>query len=115
MAASTGNVLSPARPNKARERSAIPYWNPVAQQCVLCFRSEARRHKAAAESQWVEGRTTEGLLVMTDGKDELAENQDNIRRTRFSKQVRQKARHELKKLPQVSPMSGEATVTRSFE
>ena len=52
---------------------------------------------------------------LTDRKNEFAEIEDKIRRTRLSKQVRQKARHKLKKLPQVSPMSGEATVTRSFE
>ena len=40
-----------------------PYWNPVAQQCVLCFRSKARRHKAADESGWVEGRTTCGSIM----------------------------------------------------
>jgi ATP-dependent Lon protease len=48
-----------------------------------------------------------------DGKDELAELEEKIKRTKFSKEAREKATHELKKLRQMSPMSAEATVVRS--
>src|SRR5690348_17499065 len=49
-----------------------------------------------------------------DGKDELAELEDKIKRTKLSKEAREKAAHELKKLRQMSPMSAEATVVRNY-
>ena len=51
---------------------------------------------------------------MTSGKDEFAEIDHKIKRTKFSKAAREKARHELKKLRQMSPMSTEATVVRNY-
>ena len=51
---------------------------------------------------------------MTSGKDELAEVEDKIKRTKLSKEAREKARQELKKLRQMSPMSAEATVVRNY-
>src|SRR5687767_3817731 len=49
-----------------------------------------------------------------EGKDELAELEDKIKRTKLSKEARDKANHELKKLRQMSPMSAEATVVRNY-
>src|SRR5216684_2548496 len=49
-----------------------------------------------------------------EGKDELQELEDKIKRTKFSKEAREKATHELKKLRQMSPMSAEATVVRNY-
>lgn len=49
-----------------------------------------------------------------DGKDELQELEDKIKRTKLSKEAREKATHELKKLRQMSPMSAEATVIRNY-
>jgi ATP-dependent Lon protease len=49
-----------------------------------------------------------------DGKDELAEIEDKIKRTKLSKEAREKAQHEIKKLRQMSPMSAEATVVRNY-
>ena len=49
-----------------------------------------------------------------DGKDELAEIEDKIKKTKLSKEAREKAQHELKKLRQMSPMSAEATVVRNY-
>ncbi len=49
-----------------------------------------------------------------EGKDELAELEDKIKRTKLSKDARDKAMHELKKLRQMSPMSAEATVVRNY-
>src|SRR6187399_3263693 len=48
-----------------------------------------------------------------EGKDELAELEDKIKKTKLSKEAREKAQHELKKLRQMSPMSAEATVVRN--
>src|SRR5271156_6741950 len=45
-----------------------------------------------------------------EGRDELAEIEDKIKKTKLSKEARDKATHELKKLRQMSPMSAEATV-----
>jgi ATP-dependent Lon protease len=49
-----------------------------------------------------------------EGKDELAEIDEKIKRTKLSKEAREKAIHELKKLRQMSPMSAEATVVRNY-
>ena len=49
-----------------------------------------------------------------DGKDETAELEDRIKKTRFSKEAREKAMAELKKLKTMSPMSAEATVVRNY-
>jgi ATP-dependent Lon protease len=49
-----------------------------------------------------------------EGKDELAELEEKIKRTKLSKEAREKATHELKKLRQMSPMSAEATVVRNY-
>src|ERR1700689_4865217 len=49
-----------------------------------------------------------------DGKDELAEIEEKIKRTKLSKEAREKAQHELKKLRQISPMAAEATVVRNY-
>ena len=49
-----------------------------------------------------------------DGRDELQELEDRIKKTRFSKEAREKAQQELKKLRHMSPMSAEATVVRNY-
>src|SRR4029077_4607706 len=49
-----------------------------------------------------------------EGKDELAELEEKIKKTKLSKEAREKATHELKKLRQMSPMSAEATVVRNY-
>ena len=49
-----------------------------------------------------------------DGKDEMAELEDKINKTKFSKEARDKAMAELKKLRSMSPMSAEATVVRNY-
>ena len=49
-----------------------------------------------------------------DGRDEMAELEDRINKTKFSKEARDKAMAELKKLRSMSPMSAEATVVRNY-
>jgi len=49
-----------------------------------------------------------------DGKDENAELEAKIKKTRLSKEARDKAMQELKKLKTMSPMSAEATVVRNY-
>jgi ATP-dependent Lon protease len=49
-----------------------------------------------------------------DGKDEMAELETKIAKTKFSKEARDKAMAELKKLKSMSPMSAEATVVRNY-
>jgi ATP-dependent Lon protease len=49
-----------------------------------------------------------------EGKDEFAEIEDKIKKTKLSKEAREKATHELKKLRQMSPMSAESTVVRNY-
>jgi ATP-dependent Lon protease len=49
-----------------------------------------------------------------DGRDETAEIEDKIKKTKLSKEAREKALGELKKLKSMSPMSAEATVVRNY-
>src|SRR6266851_699676 len=49
-----------------------------------------------------------------DGRDEISELEKRIKKTRFSKEAREKANAELKKLRTMSPMSAEATVVRNY-
>jgi ATP-dependent Lon protease len=49
-----------------------------------------------------------------DGRDEMAELEDRINKTKFSKEAHDKAMSELKKLKSMSPMSAEATVVRNY-
>jgi ATP-dependent Lon protease len=49
-----------------------------------------------------------------DGRDELSEIEERIKKTRLSKEAREKAQAELKKLRSMSPMSAEATVVRNY-
>jgi len=49
-----------------------------------------------------------------DGKDDLAELEERIKSTKLSKEARDKATAEFKKLRQMSPMSAEATVVRNY-
>ncbi len=49
-----------------------------------------------------------------DGRDELAEIEERINKTKLSKEARDKAMAELKKLRSMSPMSAEATVVRNY-
>ncbi|HZF34655.1 MAG TPA: endopeptidase La [Candidatus Angelobacter sp.] len=49
-----------------------------------------------------------------DGRDELSEIEERIKKTRLSKEAREKAQAEIKKLRSMSPMSAEATVVRNY-
>jgi ATP-dependent Lon protease len=50
----------------------------------------------------------------TDERDDIAEFEEKIEATKLSKEARDKALAELKKLKQMSPMSAEATVVRNY-
>jgi len=49
-----------------------------------------------------------------DGEGEIAELEERIAKTKLSKEAREKAEGELKKLKNMSPMSAEATVVRNY-
>ena len=49
-----------------------------------------------------------------EGRDENAELEDKIKKTRLSKEAREKCTSEFKKLKSMSPMSAEATVVRNY-
>ena len=49
-----------------------------------------------------------------DGRDEASEIEERINSTKLSKEAREKAQQELKKLRSMSPMSAEATVVRNY-
>ncbi|HEY2035128.1 MAG TPA: endopeptidase La [Rhizomicrobium sp.] len=49
-----------------------------------------------------------------EGRDEMNELEERIRKTKLSKEVREKANAEVKKLRSMSPMSAEATVVRNY-
>ncbi len=49
-----------------------------------------------------------------EGQNEIAELEERIRETKLSKEAREKAEGELRKLKSMSPMSAEATVVRNY-
>jgi ATP-dependent Lon protease len=49
-----------------------------------------------------------------DGRDEVAEIEERVKKTKLSKEAREKALGEVKKLRSMSPMSAEATVVRNY-
>ncbi|WP_425087153.1 endopeptidase La [Stappia sp.] len=49
-----------------------------------------------------------------EGRDEVAELEERIAKTKLSKEAREKATAEMRKLKQMSPMSAEATVVRNY-
>src|SRR5919201_2012842 len=49
-----------------------------------------------------------------EGRDEMNELEERIRKTKLSKEARDKAQAEVKKLRSMSPMSAEATVVRNY-
>jgi ATP-dependent Lon protease len=49
-----------------------------------------------------------------DDNDEMAQLEERIRKTKLTKEAREKANAEFKKLKQMSPMSAEATVVRNY-
>jgi ATP-dependent Lon protease len=49
-----------------------------------------------------------------DGKDEVGEIEERIKKTKLTKEAREKADAEVKKLRNMSPMSAEATVVRNY-
>ena len=49
-----------------------------------------------------------------DGRDEVAELEERVNKTKLSKEAREKALAEVKKLRSMSPMSAEATVVRNY-
>src|SRR4029077_17527826 len=49
-----------------------------------------------------------------EGRAEINELEERIRKTKLSKEAREKAKNEVKKVRQMSPMSAEATVVRNY-
>ena len=54
------------------------------------------------------------LGELEDGKDEVSELEERVKKTKLSKEARDKALAEVKKLRSMSPMSAEATVVRNY-
>ena len=54
------------------------------------------------------------LGELEDGKDEVSELEEKIKKTKLSKEAREKCLTEVKKLRSMSPMSAEATVVRNY-
>jgi ATP-dependent Lon protease len=54
------------------------------------------------------------LGELEDGRDEVSELEERIRKTKLSKEAKDKALAEVKKLRSMSPMSAEATVVRNY-
>ena len=54
------------------------------------------------------------LGELEDGRDEVSELEERVRKTKLTKEARDKALGEVKKLRSMSPMSAEATVVRNY-
>src|SRR6266576_3459341 len=88
----------------------------LARSVVSDFESYVKLNKkiSAEVVGVVQAITDVAKLGDTEGRDELADLEEKIAKTKLSKEAREKAQHELKKLRQMSPMSAEATVVRNY-
>src|SRR6266853_3642928 len=81
------------------------------------IRTRVKRQMEKAQREYYlneQLKAVEKELGDEEGRDEFAEIEDKIKKTKLSKEAREKATHELKKLRQMSPMSAEATVVRNY-
>src|SRR4030088_1007253 len=81
------------------------------------IRSRVKRQMEKTQREYylhVQMKASQKELGDDEGRDELADLEEKIAKTKLSKEAREKAQHELKKLRQMSPMSAEATVVRNY-
>src|SRR6266478_36239 len=81
------------------------------------IRTRVKRHIDKTQREYYlneQMRAIQKEIGDAEGKDELAEIEDKIKKTKLSKEAREKATHELKKLRQMPPMSTESTVVRNY-
>src|SRR2546429_538637 len=79
---------------------------------ILKYSDRADYYEANAVAlEDVAGERVEAEALARSVVNEL---EDKIKKTKLSKEAREKATHELKKLRQMSPMSAEATVVRNY-
>src|SRR6202521_2771767 len=81
------------------------------------IRTRVKRQMAKTQREYYLNEQMKAIqkeLGDEEGRDELAELEDKIKKTELSKEAREKATHELKRLRQMSPMSPEATVVRNY-
>jgi ATP-dependent Lon protease len=81
------------------------------------IRSRVKRQMEKTQREYYlneQMRAIQKELSDEDDRDEFAEIEAKIKKTRLSKEAREKATHELKKLRQMSLMSPESTVVRNY-
>ena len=81
------------------------------------IRSRVKRQMEKTQREYYlneQMRAIQKELGDEDDRDEFAEIEAKIKKTRLSKEAREKATHELKKLRQMSLMSPESTVVRNY-
>src|SRR5437667_293561 len=86
----------------------------LARSVVSDFESYVKLNKKISAEVVVVVQAIQKELGDDEGRDELADLEEKIAKTKLSKEAREKAQHELKKLRQMSPMSAEATVVRNY-
>src|SRR6202043_454351 len=88
----------------------LPVQNPLRSRVKRQMEKTQREYYLNEQLKAIQKELGEG----EDGRDELAELEDRINKTKFSKEARDKAQAELRKLRSMSPMSAEATVVRNY-
>src|SRR6266513_1925554 len=81
------------------------------------IRNRVKRQKEKTQREYYLNEQLKAIqkeLGDDEARDELADLEEKIAKTKLSKEAREKAQHELKKLRQMSPMSAEATVVRNY-
>jgi ATP-dependent Lon protease len=81
------------------------------------IRSRVKRQMEKTQREYYlneQMRAIQNELGDEDDRDEFAEIEAKVKKTRLSKEAREKATHELKKLRQMSLMSPESTVVRNY-
>src|SRR5216683_1672187 len=96
---------------------AITDFAKLSDQVAQRIRSRVKRQMEKTQREYYLNEQMKAIqkeLGDDEGRDELADLEEKIAKTKLSKEAREKAQHELKKLRQMSPMSAEATVVRNY-
>src|SRR5580698_5667272 len=78
------------------------------------IRTRVKRQMEKTQREYYLNEQMKAIQKELGDEEGRAELEDKIKKTKLSKEARDKATHELKKLRQMSPMSAEATVVRNY-
>ena len=112
-----GSSRNPVHPGAPGEGASLMESEISVLQVEKRIRTRVKRQMEKTQREYYLNEQMKAIqkeLGDEEGKDELGELEQKIKATKLSKEARDKAQAEMKKLRQMSPMSAEATVVRNY-